>query len=226
VDEWVYLDDRNDLVNAVRKRRHRPLARTQEFLILQMPPANEIGPRCTEVGMDCLADNQDATYQGSHFPTILDAFPRLLDKGEVYAVVGTLGTQTGNATYVGLGINNTKLSLGVENIRDDQLKNTAQAYTREVGNTDKFYLYYFARNCEGLEDLTDPNPNDPNGLKRNCFEITEEMIPVCQDYKNFAEDPSCVFFEFSVRDYIFPGTRRGPASELILPSVLIKLREP
>ena len=52
------------------------------------------------------------------------------------------------------------------------------------------------------------------------------MIPVCQDYKNFAEDPSCVFFEFSVRDYIFPGTRRGPASELILPSVLIKLREP
>jgi hypothetical protein len=63
---------------------------------------------------------------------------------------------------------------------------------------------YFTRDCSGLEYLTDGN----------CFELTEAMIP------------SEKHVGFSVRDYIKPGTERGPDSSLILPSMLFELKRP
>src|SRR5690606_21129279 len=51
-----------------------------------------LGEHCLAQPRDCLGDNSDADYQIS--PT------GSLDAGEVLAVAGTLGTLTGNATYV------------------------------------------------------------------------------------------------------------------------------
>jgi len=75
-----------------------------------------------------------------------------------------------------------------------------------VSHTGNFYLYCFARDCSGLEDLTDGN----------CFELpaAQEMIP------------SGVHVRFSVRDDIKPGTERGPDSSLVLPSRMLQLKRP
>ena len=67
--------------------------------------------------MNCLAPTEDAAYFMSK---------RLwLPDDRVYAVVGALGTQTGNATYVGLGLNSSVTQLGFANIEDDKLAGSA-----------------------------------------------------------------------------------------------------
>ena len=82
---------------------------------------NLTGPECVKVGMNCLAPNEDAAYFMS---------TRLwLPDDRVYAVVGALGTQTGNATYVGLGLNSSVTQLGFANIDDDTLAGSADGYT-------------------------------------------------------------------------------------------------
>lgn len=75
-----------------------------------------------------------------------------------------------------------------------------------------FYLYYFARDCTGLETLTDGN----------CLSITDEMIPICPE----PGDPSCHLLVLSERDYIRPGTQRGPNSLLELRPVVLRLHRP
>jgi hypothetical protein len=67
----------------------------------------------------------------------------------VYAVVGALGTRTGNATYVGLGLNSSLTQLGFDNIDDGMLAGSANAY--DVPNHERLYLQYLARDCTGLE---------------------------------------------------------------------------
>ncbi len=130
--------------------------RAGTFQDLQTSPASMVGPLCDPVEENCLGDNWDTAYQIYG--------PMTLDNGEVYAVAGTLGTETGNATYVGFGINYVEVFLGVANLSDRDLKGTAKRYKREVSNTGKFYLYYFTRDCSGLEDLTDGN----------CFELPDD----------------------------------------------------
>ena len=207
IDEHQYQEDLDDLVAAVRARWGQPSDTPPPSLYaLQKPPSNLIGPLCSEVGMDCLGDNWDAHYQASILAT-------RLDKGEVYAVLGTLGTQTGNANYVALALVNTTMTLGFESINDDKLKDTAQAYSAQVENTDKFFLYYITRNCDLLGGLIDDG---------NCFSITEDMIPVCEDY----QDPTCPMVAFAIREYLFPGTRRGPDTAFILPARVIPLQGP
>jgi len=105
------------------------------------------------------------------------------------------------------------LTLGFESINDDKLKDTAQAYSAQVDNTDKFFLYYNTRNCEAVEGLVDVG---------NCYSITEDIIPVCEDY----QDPTCAMVGFAIREYIFPGTRRGPDTASILPARVIPLQGP
>jgi hypothetical protein len=144
-----------------------------------------------------LGDNWDAAYQ-------VWAPPKSLDNGEIYAVAGTLGTETGNATYVGLSINKTSQFAGVKNLSDTVLAGTASGYAGEVNNSGKFYLYYFTRDCSGLEDLTDGN----------CFQI-EDTIIAPGDHMVLA-----------VRDYLRPGTQRGPDSSLVLLSRGITLHRP
>ncbi len=202
VSELPYKDDLDHLLAAVGRRWEQPCAtdnctdRAKSFIDLQAFPPYMVGPLCTEADENCQGDNWDVAYQING--------PNPLDSGEVYAVAGTLGTETGNATYVGLGINWAQKFLGVANLSDKDLKGTAKKYRGEVNNTGKFFLYYFTRDCSGLEYLTDGN----------CFELTEAMIP----YGNNVG--------FSVRDYIMPGTERGPDSSQVLPSRVLQLVRP
>ncbi|MFZ2446908.1 MAG: hypothetical protein WAW37_11175 [Syntrophobacteraceae bacterium] len=202
VNEWPLKDDLGSLLYAVSRRWGQPCANTdcsdraETFQDLQTSPPYMVGPLCTPFEENCLADNWDTAYQIYG--------PGSLDHGEIYAVAGTLGTETGNATYVGLGINYAEVFLGVANLSDKDLKETAIGYKGEVSNTGEFYLYYFTRDCSGLEALTDGH----------CFELPVTMIPPGRH------------FGLSVRDYVRPRTERGPDSSLILPSRVLQLVRP
>jgi hypothetical protein len=206
-DESSFASDLAKLVAEVNFRWRQPCAEDDcsdnayKFIDVQPWPLNVVGPLCTEIGMNCLGDTQDTTYQST--------FNLTLDNGEVYAVAGTLGTRTGNATYVGLSVNDSLLLKGVANISSNHLKNTANAYAETLKNPSKFYLYYFTRDCSGLEPLTGGH----------CLSIDEDMIPVCIDQTS----DLCHYLKIVQREYIKKGTRRGAESTLILSPMLIKL---
>ena len=204
VSEAYLKADLNRLVQKVSEAWGQPCADTnscsdkaRSFIDTQSSPFNLVGPLCDNIGMDCLADTQDATYQFSGGYGF--------DNGEVYAVVGTLGTATGNATYVSLGANNFRLRLGAENVDGAKLVGSAKPeWYPGVYNLDKLYVYYFTRHCKGLEKLT-------HGF---CLSVedTELIIPP-GDKASLVE-----------RDYMFPGTQRGPDSKLTLPSMVLILQ--
>jgi hypothetical protein len=75
-----------------------------------------------------------------------------------------------------------------------------------VENLDKLYVYYFTRDCDGLEELT-------HGF---CYSVedTELVIPP-GDKASLVE-----------RDYISEGTQREPDSTLTLPSMVLTLQRP
>jgi len=209
VDESPLAQDLVKLVAAANERWGQPCAvsncsdRAIDFIDLQGSQVTLVGPECTKIGMNCIGDGQDTSYQ------MTTDF--LLDTGYVYAVAGTLGTRTGNATYVGLSVNDSYLIKGVANIDSDQLRNTASAYAADLTNPSKFYLYYLARDCAAIDELTDGN----------CFTVTEEMLPVCTDMA----DPDCHPLKLMQREYISKGTARGPESTLLLPPKLIRLQK-
>jgi hypothetical protein len=210
VDERPLAPDLMKLVATVNERWGQPCAtgncsdRALNFIDLQGSPINLVGPECTEIGMNCIGDGQDTTYQMT--PDFL------LDTGYVYAVAGTLGTRTGNATYVGLSLNDSYLIKGVANIDSDRLRNTASAYAADLTNPSKFYLYYLARDCAAIDELTDGN----------CLAVSEEALPVCTDLSS----PDCHPLKIIQREYISKGTGRGPESTLLLPPKLIRLKLP
>ncbi len=205
IDESGLSNDLTKLVAAVSTKWGQPCTkpdcsdRASNFIALQLPPINMVGPLCIPIGMNCLGDTQDTSYHGTSNQT--------LDNGEVYAVAATLGTVTGNATYVGLSVNESLMVKGLQNISSDTLENTAGSYAEQVNNTDKFYLYYFTRDCSGLEALT----------HGNCFSITEDMIPPCTSQP-------CDYLKIAQRNYIAQGTERGPDPQKVLPPRLIKLK--
>ena len=161
------------------------------------------GPACVQVGMNCLAPTEDSAYfMSSRLP---------LPDHRVYAVIGALGTQTGNATYVGLGLNVSTTQLGFDNIEDYNLAGTANRYTA-VPNHERFFLQYFARDCTDLEDLT---------AGSNCYSIGDQL-PNCYD----PTDPTCAMLVLSVRNYLFPSSQRGPAPEFTLNPLFIPLQRP
>lgn len=202
VDEWPLKPDLDKLLHAVSDRWEQPCAnadcsdRSKSFIDLQGFPAHIVGPLCIRIGENCLLDTWDTTYHIYN--------PGSIDNAEVYAVAGALGTKTKNATYVGLGVNQKSVLKGVANLFDEDLDGTADEYAEEVGNTDKLYLYYFTRDCSGLEELTGGH----------CFSLPEKLIPQGDQ------------FVLSVRDYIAQGTQRGPDSSLVLPPMAIKLKRP
>ena len=202
VDEWPLQPDLGSLLYEVSRKWGQACTnadcsdRAGSFRDMQTDPAKLVGPSCIPIGENCLGDNWDTIYQFFG--------PMSLDNGEIYAITGTLGTETGNATYVGLGINQVSILKGVANLSDENLGGTANGYAAEVNNTDKFYLYYFTRDCSGLEDLTNSN----------CFELPLTMIPQGDH------------FGISIRDYVKPGTQRGPDSDLVLPSKVLQLERP
>ena len=205
IDEWYLETDLNRLVQRVSQAWGQvcpnPMCsgRAARFIDTQTPDFNLVGPKCDNIGMDCLADTQDASYQfrgGYGF-----------DNDEVYAVVGTLGTATGNATYVSLGVNNFHLRLGAENVEGTKLVGSADPrWYPGVNNLDKFYVYYFTRHCEGLKELT-------HGF---CLSVKDTELAI----------PPGVKATFVERDYMVPGTQRGPDSKLVLPPMVIQLQRP
>jgi len=160
------------------------------------------GPECIKVGMNCLAPTEDTAYfMSARLPLPAD---------RVYALVGALGTQTGNATYVGLGLNSSVNQLGFANIDDDTLAGSADDY--DVLNHNRLYIQYFARDCTGLESLT---------AGSQCYSIGDKL-PDCTD----PTDMTCAMLVLSVRNYLFPGSQRGPASALMLNPRVIPLQRP
>lgn len=204
--EFYLKPDLTLLVQAVSQSWGQPSAAMNAMQMLRVQPApiNMVGPKCFLIGMNCLADTQDASYQYS--------FPLPLYENNIYAVVGTLGTRTNNATYVGLGLTATVRMLGFDNRSDADIEDTASRYAPVVNNTDKFFVYYFTRDCSGLETYTDGH----------CLEISEEDIPLC----DYATDPTCNKLSISLRDYISPGSQRGPDDNYILPAMVIPLQRP
>jgi hypothetical protein len=201
-DEHWLEPDLEDLLEAVAEKWGQPCLkagctnRVESFRDVQNAPVHLIGSLCNEFNQNCIGDNWDAAYQ------LLP--PRSLDNGEIYAVAGTLGTETGNATYVALSINQRSHFKGVQNIPHEEIAGSANGYSADVDNTDKLYLVYFTRDCSGLKEITDDH----------CYEISTTLIP---------EGDSIVL---AVRDYIKPDTRRGPDSFFVLPSKVLQLERP
>lgn len=198
VDEWPLQGSLESLLYAVSQRWGDPCAnadcsdRAGTFKDLQGPPTYMVGPQCLAAGESCLQDTQDTSYQLYG--------PLSLDDGQIYAVAGTLGTKTGNARYVGLGINQTSILKGATNLSNDDLEGTTSGYA--VGS-DKLFLYYLTRDCAGLEQLTD----------RNCVSL-RPMIPP-RDH-----------IAISIRNYIKVGSLRGPDSSRVLPARVLQVRRP
>lgn len=212
VDEHPLAPELDQLVAAVGERWGQPCTtqdcggRIVPFIDLQLPPINGIGPHCIDIGENCLGDNQDATYQlntGGGLP---------LDHGEVYAAISTLGTATGNATYVSLSVNDSYLFKGVTNISSSQLAGSASPFGTVVQDPSQLYVYYLTRDCSGLEALT-------NG---NCLSITEDMLPPCTD----PSGATCHDLKLLQRDYVKPGTERGPTPSLLLEPQVLVLKRP
>lgn len=183
--------DLDNLISEVKEQWQQPCAKGGRFLVpALMPPlgVDLVGPHCLTHPMNCLGDTQDTdTYRMS---------PALsIDHGEVIAVVGTLATATGNATYVSLGINRSEVLEGVANTTNFQLNGTAKAFEDRVANADKFYVYYVAREC---------------GELTNCLALTTSDVPVGEHIK------------LMQRNYVRPGTARGAdAKDVLTPWAII-----
>jgi hypothetical protein len=146
-----------------------------------------LGP--TRGPMNCLGDTQDADYQISQSLHI--------DDGQVIALIGTLATETGNATYVSLSVNWFPALVGVQNLSDPELKGTAAPFAAAMAHEDRFfYVHYLARDCTGL---------DP------CLEIPRRMVPIGETIKVIQ------------RNYVAPGSRRGPDPIKLLNPIAVVL---
>jgi hypothetical protein len=122
-----------------------------------------------------------------------------IDDGQVIAVVGTLSKATGNATYTSLSVNWFPELVGVENIDDTDLLGTAASFAGALpnpNNSDLFYVYYVARDCTGLA---------------HCREIPKTLVPTGE------------LIKLIQRNYVNPGSRRGPHPKWILNPVTIVL---
>jgi hypothetical protein len=161
------------------------------------------GPYCRDINMNCDGDQNDAAYPLTK--------PLPLDSGQVYAVVSTLATETGNATYVGLSVIDASTWYAPVNLRDTMLKGSADSYASTVENTGLFFVHFFSRDCEAIQSLTDDQ----------CTTITTDMVP--PQGSAAQGDPDLQgMFQIGLRNYIAQGTQRGPdASKLLKPRILM-----
>lgn len=166
-----------------------------------------VGPYCRQINMDCQGDQQEAAYYFSP--------PRSIDSGQVYAIAGTLATETGNAIYVGLSANDASIMGGIPNatILDTGLKGSADSFADTVGDTGKFFVHYFTRDCTVL--------NEVPGAAANCTGISEAMLAPASDTTALGDPALHGMIIVSLRDYIVPGTERGAdSSKLLTPRIL------
>jgi hypothetical protein len=193
--------DLQDLIDTVKDRWNQSHAKDIRFAVAELPwtdgGLDTVGQHCLERPMNCLGDNQDDSFRISPNISfdIAQAVPDGTAQGDVVAVVGTLATATENATYVSLALNVFPDAISFGNLTNLNLEGTASAYSTDVANTGKFYLYYFSRDCTGLTP---------------CQEIPESDVPIG------------AFLKLTERNYVRPGTARAPdASQLLTPSVIV-----
>jgi hypothetical protein len=208
-DERSGEDERDDkelneglskLVDAVIGRAEGvglTLKDEEELIDLQSDLGN-FGPHCRAIGMNCLGDNQDASYFLFR--------PKPLDPGWIYAVVSTLATETKNGTYVGLSVNDASLLKGVLNIPDTKLKGSASSYASEVADPDKYFVHFFTRDCDAISAITDAA----------CTTITERMVPLDGDDKAPGDPKLHGMFSAAVRAYVARDFERGADPKLQL----------
>jgi hypothetical protein len=192
--EAVLASDLGALVNAVRTRWAQPTAPATPFFSL-FQFVDLVGQHClgypnpNRGPMDCLGDSQDADYQIG--PVVS------LEDGRVLAVVGTLATETGNATYVSLSVNWFPELVGVANVSDPELLGTAAEFATALQHDARlFYRYYVARDCTGLHP---------------CLAVSKQQIPVGDVLRVIQ------------RNYVNPGSARGPEPAKLLNPVAIVL---
>jgi hypothetical protein len=178
----------------------------KQLLNLQAAPLSLTGPSCVPAWMNCLAPNEDTTYQMS------TKLP--LDTNHFYAVVGPLSTATQNATYVGLGLNSSVKQLGFYNISNEELAGSATGYSSAV-SSDKFFVQYFSRDCSGLAEQLPPE------VSFQCYSIGD-TLPYCYD----SSDLQCDMLVLSLRGYLRPGTQRATDKNSVLNSRFILLNRP
>jgi hypothetical protein len=193
-DERYLQPDLDRLTLALKNHWAQPTA-VQAQTFDGQTKVDMVGPDCDVRGMNCQGDCQDTSYMSSVNSS--------LDNQEVYAVMGTLGTVTGNATYVNISVYEATTFMGVVSIDNTRIQGTAEQFCASadcagVNNRDKFYLFYITRDCGSL------------GLD-NCFSIGTDLVPTGH------------FFKVIQRTYIKPGTARGPDSTKLLLPVVIKL---
>jgi hypothetical protein len=221
ISEADLAQDVQDLVVSVCDglRRQASLTSTD---CQQPPPASAsmlemtrdldwVGPSCRDVGMNCNGDQNDMAFYLSSSPIPLDA-------GQVIAVVGTLATETGNATYVGLSANDASMMAGVANALDSDitdsdgnviikgLRGSAEVYQDSVDNPDQLFVHYFTQDCAVLGDV-------PGGVE-SCS-ATDGVEPAIGDPSLRGK------FIIALRNYIAVGTQRGADPDrLVTPMIL------
>lgn len=178
----------DELVSAVKQKWLQTNASVSKFESLLLS-VDLVGDACIYRPMNCLGDSSDADYQISE--TVK------LGENDVLAVVGTLGTQTSNAAYSSLSVNQIPELVGVSNLTDLDLVNSAAEFSDISSNTEKLYLQYYARDCRGLA---------------HCYEVSQDLISLDGKMKLIQ------------RNYVADGTRRGPDPKFLVSPKLIKLR--
>lgn len=204
-DEWALLGKLAALEIKVRQywEQDSTEAPTKIFLSAYKD-LDLVGQHCLGYGsplgddrgpMNCLGDNQDTDYQLGQSMN--------LDDGQVIAVLGTLATETDNATYVSLSVNRYPVLVGVANLDDTDLKGSAARFQDTAGGIDvlgddahKFYVYYIARDCTGLED---------------CLEISRRQVARGETIK------------LMQRNYVKPGSSVGPDPRRMLNPIAVVL---
>ncbi len=212
-DERILKEELSNLVAAVKKYWGQTSeSNSADFRSLSLwvdligqhclgydgPPDPESWITLPRGPMNCLGDGQDADYQ-------ISSGTYQLDDDQVIAIVGTLGTETGNATYTSLSVNWFPELVGVANRDDPVLEESAKKFKDSLSNPGlytKFYVYYFARDCTGLYPW--------------CLEIPRTLIPRGDTIKfvqrNYVNPPS----------ELYPNSRRGPDPRQILNPVSIE----
>lgn len=216
--------DMQDLVDAVCQRTSSILG-VESADCTQPPPASSImvnhytdygwtAPYCRTIHLWCGDQNDIAAGTTRPLP---------LDSGQVYAVVDALGTATGNATYVGLGVNNASTFFAPTGVSDLQLTGSADQYAATVNNADKFAVHYFTRDCQTDEMKALVGEER---LNNDCTSITPTMVPP-KGSTSAPGDPALhgMFFPI-LRDYIAPGTARGPDQSKLLRAQVLSFTTP
>ena len=163
------------------------------------------GPYCRYANMNCDGDNSNAALFAEK--------PLPLDSGQVYALVDSLATETGNATYVGVSVTDASTFYSPANVGDTTLTGSADGYASTVTNADKFFVHYFTRDCARLKGLP--------GWPTNCTSITDQMVPKQGDTSALGDPALHGLFVLGIRDYVLPGATLGPeSSKLLKPRIL------